>query len=176
MKWNIDPSHSSLEFAVRHMGLSTVRGRFKKVSGTIEAEDGKLKGLEATVDAASIDTAEVQRDEHLRSPDFLDIANYPTITFRSTNVQSRGNSRYVITGNLTVRDQARPVSFEVETTEPMTDPWGSWRAGGAAAGKLNRKDWGLTWNKALELGALLVGEEVRFNIEVEAIAPVAVAA
>jgi|SRR3972149_8334019 len=176
MNWNIDPSHSSVELAVRHMGLSTVRGRFKKVSGTIEVEDDQLKAIEATIEAGSIDTAELQRDEHLRSPDFLDVVNYPTISFRSTNVEPRGNGRYLVTGGLTVRDQTRPVNLEVEVTRPMTDPWGNLRAGATATGKISRKDWGLTWNKVLDLGALLVGEEIRLTIDAQAVAPVAPAA
>lgn len=176
MQWTIDPSHTSLEFAVRHMGLATVRGRFKKLSGTVLVEDGMLRAVEATIDAASIDTAEPQRDDHLRSPDFLDVANYPVITFRSTAVEARGQGRYLVTGDLTLRDETRAVTFEVETTEPVTDPWGNLRAGATVNGRLNRKDWGLTWNKVLEFGALLVGEEIRFTLDVEATTPVQVAA
>ncbi|MDR7542959.1 MAG: YceI family protein [Armatimonadota bacterium] len=176
MQWTIDPSHTSLEFAVRHMGLSTVRGRFRKLSGAVQVEDGTLRAIEATIDAASIDTAEAQRDDHLRSPDFLHVAKYPVITFRSTTVEARGRGRYLVTGELTLRGEARTVTFDVETTEPVTNPWGNRRAGATASGTLNRKDWGLTWNKVLEFGALLVGEEIHFTLNVEATTPLQVAA
>ena len=179
MQWKMDPSHTGVEFAVKHIGITTVRGRFKGVSGSLEtSDDGTLKSIEAVIDAGSIETAEPQRDAHLRSPDFLDAEKYPSLTFRSTDVKplDAGDGRYLVSGALTIRGQARPVTFEVETTKPMTDPWGNLRAGASANGKLNRKEWGLTWNQVLELGALLVGEEVRFTLDVEAVAPVAVAA
>ncbi len=179
MQWKIDPSHTGVEFAVKHMGITTVRGRFKGVSGSLETtDDGRLMSIEAVIDAGSIETAEPQRDAHLRSPDFLDAEKYPSLTFRSTDIKplDAGDARYLVSGALTIRGQARPMTFEVETTKPMTDPWGNLRAGASASGKLNRKEWGLTWNQILELGALLVGEEVRFTLDVEAVAPVAVAA
>jgi len=177
MNWAIDQSHSNLDFAVRHMAISTVRGRFKKFSGTIRAEeDGTLKSIEATIDASSIDTGEPKRDAHLRSADFFDAENSPALTFRSTSVTPQGGNRYSVNGTLTMRDKTKPVSLQVEITTPMKDPWGNVRAGAVASGTLNRKDWGLNWNQVLELGALLVGEEVRFNLDVEAVALVAVAA
>lgn len=179
MQWKIDPSHTGVEFAVKHMGITTVRGRFKGVSGSLETtDDSRLISIEAVIDAGSIETAEPQRDAHLRSPDFLDAEKYPSLTFRSTDIKplDAGDARYLVAGALTIRGQARPVTFEVETTKPMTDPWGNLRVGASASGKLNRKEWGLTWNQILELGALLVGEEVRFTLDVEAVAPVAVAA
>ena len=175
-RWAIDPSHTSLDFAVRHMAISTVRGRFKKVSGTVEtAADGTVKAIEAQIDAASIDTGEPKRDAHLRSGDFFDAERFPTLTFRSTRITPRGNGRYLISGTLTIRDETRPVTFDVETSSSMKDPWGNLRAGATATGTLNRKDWGLNWNQVLELGALLVGEEVRFTLDVEAVTKVAVA-
>lgn len=177
MQWKIDPSHTSVEFAVKHMGITTVRGRFKGVSGSLETADGgTLKSIEAVIDAGSIDTAEPQRDAHLQSPDFLDAGNHPTLIFRSAVVDPLGEDRYLAKGELTIRGQTRPVTFEVEATKPMTDPYGNLRAGASASGKLNRKEWGLTWNQILELGALLVGEEVRFTLDVEAVVPAAVAA
>lgn len=172
MQWKIDPSHTSIEFAVRHMAISTVRGRFKKVSGSIEIEgDDILKSIAATIEAGSIDTAEPQRDTHLRSLDFLDAGNYPHLVFRSTAVEALGDGRYLVDGILTIRDLARPVRFEVEATTPIIDPWGNRRVGATASAKLNRKDWGLVWNQVLEFGALLVGEEVRFTLDVQAVAP-----
>ncbi len=174
MRWIIDPSHTSLQLAVKHMAISTVRGQFKKISGTIEtAEDGTLKSIEATVDAASLDTAEPQRDAHLRSPDFLNAEKYPNLIFRSTAIQAKGDGKYLVKGDLTIREETRPVSFEVETGARITDPYGNLRAGASATGRINRKGWGLTWNQVLELGALLVGEEVHFTLDVEAVVPAA---
>ena len=175
MKWTIAPSHTSLQLAVKHMAISSVRGQFKRVSGTIQtADDETLKSIEATIDAASIDTAEAKRDAHLRSPDFLDVEKHPNLIFRSTAIQARSDGKYLVKGNLTIREETRPVSFDVETGAPITDPYGNLRAGASATGKIDRKGWGLTWNHVLELGALLVGEEVQFTLDVEAYAPVAV--
>ncbi len=177
MQWQIDPAHTSLDFAVRHMGISTVRGHFTKLSGVIEAtDDGTLRSVEVTVDPASIDTREQKRDDHLRSPDFLDVASHSALTFRSTAIIPKENGRYDVKGELTIRGTSRPVSFEIEVTGPIKDPFGNLRAAATGEGRLNRKEWGLTWNQTLEFGALMVGEEVRFRVEVEAVArtPVAV--
>jgi polyisoprenoid-binding protein YceI len=171
MRWQIDPSHTSVDFAVRHLGISTVRGVFNDLSGTLEATDeGVLTSVEVTIDAASIHTRDQKRDDHLRSPDFLDAARYATLTFRSTSVTAQGTGKYLVKGDLTVRGQTRPMSFDVEVSAPITDPWGNVRAAATAEGKLNRRDWGLTWNQTLEFGALVVGDEVRFRLEVEAVA------
>lgn len=168
--WTIDKSHTSVEFAVRHMGLATVRGRFRSVDGTVETgPDGAPRAIEARIDAASIDTGDARRDEHLRSADFLDAQRYPTLVFRSTRIAAETGGRYRVDGHLTIRDETRPVSFEVEVTRPVTDPWGYLRAGATARGTLNRKDWGLTWNLALEAGGVLVGEKVQLEFEVSAI-------
>lgn len=170
-KWSFDPSHTSLTFAVKHLGIFTVRGQFTKVSGTAETDEGgRLTSIEATIDAGSIDTGEPNRDAHLRSPDFLHAEQHPTLTFSSRAVEALGANRYRVTGVLTIRDQTRPVSFEAETTGAMTDPWGNQRAGATASATINRKDWGLTWNQVLELGALAVGEEIKFNLDIEAVA------
>jgi polyisoprenoid-binding protein YceI len=169
-EWTIDSSHAGLAFAVKHMGMFTVRGQFTKIGGSVEAdEDGQLTAVHAVVDASSVSTGDPKRDGHLRSPDFLDAEHYPRLTFASTAVEPLGFGRYRVTGNMTIRDETRPVTLDVETTNPMTDPYGNRRAGATAAGTLNRKDWGLTWNQVLEFGALLVGEEVRFTIDVEAV-------
>ena len=171
MQWKIDLSHTSLHFAVRHLGISTVRGRFTKVAGALETAQGNtLTSIEATIDAASIETGEPQRDAHLRSPDFLDAARYPEITFKSTSIETLGGGVYKVTGDLTMRGETRPVTLEVETASPINDPWGNLRAGATVTGKLNRKNWGLAWNQVTELGALIVGEEVRFTLDVEAVA------
>jgi len=171
MKWNLDPAHSSIEFSVRHMGFASVRGRFKNFSVDVETDDqNRLNRVDATIDAASIDTGEAQRDEHLRSADFLDAERFPEIRFTGSRIQELADNRYRVTGDLSVRGTAQPVAFEVEARDPINDPFGNVRVAGEASGKLNRKDWGLTWNQVLEAGALLVGEEITFTVDVQAIA------
>ncbi|MBI5812765.1 MAG: YceI family protein [Meiothermus silvanus] len=177
MKWNLDTSHTSIDFKVRHMGIASVRGSLKVLSGTVETDEaGRPTQIETVIDAASITTGEPQRDAHLRSPDFLHAEQYPELRFVSTQIEPLGDNRYRIQGNLTIRDISKPVTLEAETTAPIKDPWGMQRVAASASGQINRKDWNLTWNQVLELGALLVGEEVRFNLEVEAVAPAPVAA
>jgi len=176
MTWNLDPSHTSIAFAVRHMGFATVRGTLKAIGGTVELdEQGAPRAIHAVIDANSVTTHEANRDAHLRSADFLEAKAYPEIVFKSTKIEPRGDNKYLVHGELTIRGVAKPVALELETSQPLTDPWGNRRVAGSASGKLNRKDWGLTWNQLLEVGALLVGEEVRFTIDVEAVAPAAVA-
>ena len=171
MTWAIDPTHSSVEFSVRHLGIATVRGRFKQFTGSVDvAEDGQLQHIEVSIDAPSIDTGVDQRDAHLRSPDFFDVANYPTITFHSTAVRPRGDGTFQVSGELTMHGQTHPVTFAVESAAPIKDPWGNQRAAASATGKLDRKQWGLNWNQALELGGWVVGEEVRFTLDVQAVA------
>lgn len=177
MKWTLDPSHTSLSFSVRHMGIFTVRGRFRNVAGTIETDDrGRLTRIDATIEAASIDTAEPKRDAHLRSPDFLDAENHPTLTFACDHIEPIDDVRYRVHGHLTIRGVTRPVTFEVETTLPVKDPWGNRRAGATARAVINRKEWGLTWNQVLEMGALLVGDEIEVALDAEAVALEAVPA
>ncbi|HEU4740188.1 MAG TPA: YceI family protein [Meiothermus sp.] len=177
MKWNLDTSHTSIDFKVRHMGIASVRGSLKVLSGTVETDEaGRPSKIEAVIDAASITTGEPQRDGHLRSADFLHAEQYPEIRFVSTQIEPLGGNRYRIQGNLTIRDISRPVTLEAEVSAPIKDPWGMQRVAASASGQINRKDWNLTWNQVLELGALLVGEEVKFNLEVEAVAPAPVAA
>ncbi|ADD27856.1 YceI family protein [Meiothermus ruber] len=177
MNWNLDSSHTTVAFAVKHMGFFTVRGQFKKVAGTVTTnEQGVPSQISVSIEAASIETGEAQRDAHLRSPDFLDAEQYPQIRFESSQVEALGQNRYKIHGNLTIRDTTRPVTLEAEVSPAIKDPWGLTRIGATATGVINRKDWGLTWNQVLEFGALLVGEEVKLNIEVEAVAAQAEAA
>jgi len=172
MKWTIDPVHSSVEFAVRHMSISLVRGRFNRMSGTIEtADDGRLAGVDASIDASSIDTAESRRDVHLLSPDFLDAANYPTLTFRSTAIDALGDGRFRVKGDFTIRGETHPAVFEVVTASPVIDLWGNRRSGAHAVGAIARKDWGLAWNQAMESGGVLVGDEVQFTLDIEAVLP-----
>ena len=165
----IDASHSVVEFVVRHLGLAKVRGRFNEFEGSITvAEDIADSKVDVTIQAASIDTRDSGRDEHLRSPDFLDSPNNPTLEFHSTAVRQEGNSWFV-DGDLTVAGQTRPVSLEVEFEGSAVDPWGGTRIGFSAGTKLNREDFGLTWNQALETGGWLVGKEVKIELGVEAI-------
>lgn len=177
MQWNLDPSHTTVAFAIKHMGIFTVRGQFKQVRGSVEAdEQGRPKHIDAVIDANSIETGDPQRDGHLRAADFFNAEQYPEIRFTSKTIEALGSNRYRILGDLTIRDVTKPVTLEAEVTPVVKDPWGLSRVGASAEGKLNRKDWGLTWNQVLEMGHLLVGEEVKLNIEVEAVVPAAVQA
>lgn len=176
MSLKLDTVHSSIEFAVRHMGLATVRGHFEKFDVQVEAgPDGVPTSVKAEIDAASITTGTEARDNHLRSPDFLDAASYPTIRFESSSIR-KGGDGYVVEGDLTIRDVTKPVSFTAEFTGFMKDPWGNARAAAEANGKLNRTQFGLVWNQILDAGALLVGEEVRFAIAVQMVQPAEVTA
>ncbi len=177
MQWAIDPSHSSIEFNVRHLGIATVRGRFKQFTGGVELdEQGHARAIHASIDAASVDTGVEQRDAHLRSPDFFDAERHPTIGFDSTAIRPGKNGTLHVTGDLTIRGQTRPVAFAVEPSAPIRDPWGNQRAAAAATGTLNRKDWGLTWNQILELGGVAVADAVRFTLDVQIVSPQPVAA
>ncbi len=170
MRWNLDPAHSNVDFSVRHMGFATVRGRFDDFKATIESQDdGRLSRLDATIYAASINTGERQRDDHLRSPDFLDVDSYPEIRFHATNIEPAGDGRYRVQGELEIRGTGRPVTFEAQVQSSINDPFGNVRRAAEAGGKVNRKEWGLTWNRTLEAGAMLVGEEVRFNLDIQAV-------
>lgn len=172
MQWNIDPAHTSLEFSVRHMGVFTVRGTFGGVTGSIESsEDGELQSVKAVIDASTIDTRSAQRDGHLVSGDFLDVESHPTLAFESTSVEPKGNGHYAVTGNFTIRGETRPVTLDVEISEPILDPYGMQRAGALVTGKLSRQQWGLTWNQVLESGSMLVSDEVKFTIDVQAFVP-----
>ena len=168
--WAIDPAHSLVEFGVKHMMFTTVKGRFASVSGTIVTDDANpgAASVRAEIDAASIDTREEQRDGHLRSPDFLDVDQHPTITFASTHVAARGQGRYVVTGHLTIRGVTREVSLDAELTGRGTDPWGNERDGFAAPTAIRPKAFRLTWNQALETGGVLVGDEIKIVLEVQA--------
>ncbi|MCG0239783.1 MAG: YceI family protein [Firmicutes bacterium] len=170
-RWTIDPAHTVVEFAVRHMMISTVKGTFSGIQGTILAdpEDLTSASCEVTVDVNSINTREPQRDEHLRSPDFFDAANYPTITFRSRSITRTGEQEYLLVGDLTIRGVTREVQLRLTYAGQARDPWGNERIGFSVEGKINRKDFGLTWNAVLETGGVLVGDEVRINIEAEAV-------
>jgi polyisoprenoid-binding protein YceI len=168
--WTIDPAHSEADFAVKHLMISTVKGTFRTVSGKIEldAENPGASTVEADIDATTIDTRSEQRDTHLRSADFFDVEKYPTITFRSTKVEPRGEGEYRVTGNLTIRDVTKPVVLEVEETGRATDPWGNQKIGFTATTRIDRTEFGLTWNAALETGGVLVGNDIKITLEIQA--------
>ena len=170
--WEIDPAHASVEFRVRHLMVAWVKGAFPDVAGTVEIDETDLtkSKVSVTISAASIDTNNAKRDEHLRSADFLDSASYPVITFVSKKiVVADGQLRQVI-GDLTIRGTTREVTLSVdELTPAIKDPWGNTRRGATASAEINRKDFGLTWNKALETGGVVVGDEVRIALGIELI-------
>jgi polyisoprenoid-binding protein YceI len=176
MKWNLDTTHSAAEFAVKHLMISTVKGRFNTFTGTGETNaDGTIKSAELNIDATSINTNVEARDNHLRSADFFDVEKFPTITFKSTKIDQKG-ADISITGDLTIHGVTKPVTLKGEFTPAVTDPWGNSRSALAVATKINRKDWGLHWNQTLEAGGWAVGEEVKINVEFEAVADKAQAA
>jgi polyisoprenoid-binding protein YceI len=168
-KWNVDSSHSLAEFAVKHMMISTVKGRFSKVEGTIEADPNNLAAakFDVSVDTTSIDTRDEQRDAHLRSADFFHADEHQRLTFVTKSVQPQGEN-YLLTGDLTMHGVTREVPFELTYEGQAKDPWGNERIGFSAETKINRKDFGLTWNNALETGGVLVGEQVKIAIQLEA--------
>jgi len=174
--YTIEPSHSSAHFKVRHLMISNVRGEFSKVSGTVkfDSQNLALSGIAAEIDVNSINTREPQRDGHLKSADFFDAANYPTITFQSKKVEADGPAGYKVTGDLTIRGVSREVVLFVEGPTPeIKDPWGYFRRGAEALTKVSRKDFGLSWNLALEAGGVVVGDDIEISLEVELVRPAA---
>jgi polyisoprenoid-binding protein YceI len=172
--WQIDASHTSVEFAVKHMMFTTVRGRFKDVKGTIEADEADPNNSSVSVEiaAASLDTGSPDRDAHLRSADFLDVEQHPAITFRSTRIEGaakQAGDKFKVTGDLTIRGKSMEVTLDCEYQGTGKDPWGGTRSGARATGKLDRREWGLQWNQALETGGVLVANEVRIEIELQAV-------
>jgi polyisoprenoid-binding protein YceI len=171
MTWKIDASHSHVGFSVKHMMIATVRGQFETYSGTLEldAEDLTRSKLSGEIEVASINTREAARDEHLRSADFFDAANHPTIRFQSTRIEHVEGNEYKVTGDITIRGVTRPIVLDVEYAGVHKDPWGGTRTGFTVTGSLNRKDFGLTWNAALETGGVLVGDKIKLELEIEAV-------
>ena len=172
--WEIDPAHTSIEFAVKHMMFTTVRGRFKSFSGTVRVDERNpdRSSVEADIDAASIDTGVADRDAHLRSADFLDAETHPTITFRSRRIDgayAKAGDRFRIEGDLTIRGTTMPVTLDATFEGLGKDPWGKQRAGFAARTEIDRREWGLRWNQALETGGVLVANSVRIEIESQAV-------
>lgn len=169
--WSIDAAHSGINFSVRHMVVSRVRGRFARYSGAIQLDDDDISrsGAEVTIDAASIETGTPQRDEHLRSADFFDVEKFPEIQFRSRRIEAIAGDRYRMIGELTVRDVTREVSLDVEFGGRAKDPWGNERIGFVAKAALDRKDFGLEWNQILDAGGVLVGDRVDIELDVQAV-------
>jgi polyisoprenoid-binding protein YceI len=168
--WHVDPAHSSVEFEVKHMMIATVRGRFNEFEGTIEAaEDINDSRVYGKVKTASIDTNDPTRDAHLRSADFLDVDNYPEITFQSTDIDPLGGPEFRVTGELTIKGVTRTVELDSTVEGAERDPWGNERVGVRVRGTIDRKDFGLTWQKMLESGGFLVGEQVKILVDVSAV-------
>lgn len=167
--WALDPQHTHAEFAVRHLMISTVKGRFAEVSGALQVDeaDPARSSVEIELDVASIDTRVEQRDQHLRSADFFDAENHPKITFRSRRIEPTGDKRYRVVGDLTIRGTTHEIELEVSEEGRGKDPWGGERVGFSVAGRVNRGDYGLKWNQALETGGVVVGEEVKLQIDAE---------
>jgi polyisoprenoid-binding protein YceI len=177
-EWELDPSHTTVQFSVRHMMVSSVKGHFEKVTGSVTLDDKNpgRSAVEVAIDARSLNTRDPKRDGHLRSADFFDADKHPSMTFKSTKVEPAGKGKLKVTGELTLRGVTKTVALNVEGPTPeMKSPWGTAVRGLSATGKLNRKDFGLTWNKALEAGGVVVGEEVEIQIDAE-LAPKAPAA
>jgi polyisoprenoid-binding protein YceI len=177
-EWEIDSAHTAAHFSVKHLMVSTVRGQFRKVTGRAWLDEAELtrSRIDVGIDAASLETGEPKRDAHLRSADFFDVEKYPRLTFQSTRIEGEGEE-FTVTGDLTMHGVSRQVTLKVESlSPPMKDPYGRLVRGVSAVGKLNRKDWGLGWNAALETGGVLVGDEVKLQIDAELVAKAPAAA
>ena len=168
--WNLDPAHSTAEFKVKHMMISNVKGSFSGLTGVLKLDetDYTHSTVEASIPAASLKTGDEQRDGHLKSADFFDVEKFPALGFKATNIDSTGGPNYAVTGELTLHGVTKSVTLAVEdVSEPAKDPWGNQRIGLSASTKINRKEFGLSWNSALETGGVLVGEDVSIHLDVE---------
>ncbi len=168
--WKLDPAHSSADFKIKHMMISNVKGSFSGLTGTLveNTANPNQSTVEASIDIATINTGDPQRDGHLKSADFFDVEKYPKMTFKSTQVERKGDGEYSVTGDLTLHGVTKPVTFAVEgPSAPGKDPWGNTRIGLSATTRINRKDFGLSWNSPLETGGILVGEDVQINLDVQ---------
>jgi polyisoprenoid-binding protein YceI len=168
--WNLDPVHSVAEFKVKHMMISNVKGQFANITGKLTLGENDLthSRVEASIEATSLNTRDAQRDTHLKSADFFDVDNFPTLSFNSTHITRTGGGELAVAGDLTIRGVTRNVVFTVEGPTPSAkDPWGNTRLGLSATTKINRKDFGLTWNAVLEAGSVLVGDEVTITLDVQ---------
>jgi polyisoprenoid-binding protein YceI len=170
-RWEIDSAHSGIHFSVRHLVVAKVRGQFTRWSGTLLAEGGDLSRatVGVTIDASSIETGVADRDTHLRSADFFDVAQYPELKFTSKRVEPKGADRYTVVGDLSLHGVTREVALDVEYAGRAQDPWGNERAGFSARTAIDRKEFGLTWNQALEAGGVMVGDRIEIELEIEAV-------
>ena len=166
--WNVDASHTRTGFSVRHLVISDVKGEFSRTSGKAQIDDADLakSSVEVTIEAASVDTRDEKRDTHVRSADFLDVAKFPTITFKSTKVTAGKDGQLTVVGDLTLRGVTKPVTLEGSLTKAITDPWGNTRRGASFTGKINRKDWGVSWSKITDVGAV-ASDEVKLDLQAE---------
>ena len=171
MEWTIDRAHSMIEFRVKHMMFTTVRGQFNDFDGKLrlDMDNPERSSVEGSIVVASLDTGDEGRDQHLRSADFFDVENEPRMTFRSTRIERTGDNEFKVHGSLTIRGTTRPIVWNVEAAELGNDPWGNPRWGFSAETKLNRKDFGLNWNVALETGGWLVSDEIKLSAEIQAV-------
>ncbi|WP_099363362.1 YceI family protein [Fredinandcohnia onubensis] len=169
-KWAVDASHSSIDFSVKHMMIAKVKGSFESFEATIEADPADLTSanIEFNVDLASVNTKNGDRDNHLRSADFFDVENHPAMTFKSTSIVKTDDDEYNVTGDLTIHGTTKSETFQVVFEGAGKDPWGNEKVGFSATGKINRSDYGLVWNAALETGGVLVGDQIKISIEIEA--------
>jgi polyisoprenoid-binding protein YceI len=169
--WKFDPAHTTISFSARHMMVTTVRGRFAPPTGKLEFDPAHPENayVEAEIDTTTLSSGVADRDTHLRSADFLEVDKYPTLTFKSTQVEVKSEDEARVTGNLTIRGITRPVTLDVEYLGLVNSPFGDQRAGFVATTKINREDWGLTWNMAIEAGGVLVGKDIKIELDVEAI-------
>jgi polyisoprenoid-binding protein YceI len=170
-EWTVDPSHSSIDFSVRHMGIFTVRGSLGKLNGTGKTEGAKLVSATLSIDATAIDTNNADRDAHIKTAEFLNVEAFPSITFVSTSLASSSDSEYTIVGDLTIAGKTHSVTVEAEAVLPITDPWGAVRAGVTGKGVLKRSDWGMTWNSVMETGHVMISDEIKFTFDVQATVP-----
>ena len=169
--YNLDTTHSAIGFSVRHLLFAKVRGRFAQWSGTLELNEADLthSRVQVSIDATSIDTGTADRDQHLKSPDFFDVAQFPTLSFKSSRIEALDGDRYRVHGDLTIRDTTREVVLESEFSGKAKDPWGNERVAFTAKASIDRRDFGLKWNQALETGGVVVGERVEIELEVQAV-------
>ena len=171
MAWVIDPAHSLIEFRAKHMMFTTVRGQFDSFSGTLhlDVENPRNSYVEGTIETDSVDTGDENRDTHLRSPDFFDVENFPEMTFQSTRIEPKRDNEFKVYGDITIRGTTRQIAWDVEAADLGNDPWGNPRLGFSAETKLNRKEFGLNWNVALETGGWLVSDEIKIHVEVQVV-------
>jgi polyisoprenoid-binding protein YceI len=178
MSWTVDPNHTQVEFSAKHMGIMTVKGHITGVQATIDFDENDFtaSSVAASIDPTTLTTNDERRDAHLKSPDFLNVEQFPTIAFTSNRIERAAHDRYTMSGELTIRGVTRPVNLDVVYSGQAKDPMGNMHAGFSAYTTINRKEWGLNWNMALETGGLLVGEDVKLALEVEAVKAAEVAA